>query len=425
MKMTGQTITRGLIQAYNFSVLGRSALLKNNRQKALKYFEKARNTFNTELSKEGQSDTRELWESEQYLVEQEINKLNMSLDDKTARLLETDRENTDFKEQIIQMRDVQPKTGSWPSTIIGLDHVKRTLDNVIGTPLEKPESWKSSSKPPRRVLLFGPPGCGKTEIAKALPVKTGLPLYNVTSGKILSKWFGESEKKIEQLFQRAYQEPEGCILFFDEFDALVGKVRDESSAMERIRMGFLAALDGYNVPTPNKVVVIAITNRPDRLEGAMMRRFDRRVYVPPPGYSEIYKLIEYFTRNIKSPIELSSEAWQRTIRSMLGLTAKEISDIVHGAIWNCCDIITNDQEITEVFLRNKIKELHSDLTPYFCTFEAVEPSVYLFLDHQYGFPKTNHKPYSWEVAYMKRKHELIKKHPKPQIIYRRKSMRQM
>ena len=217
-------------------------------------------------------------------------------------------------------------------------------------------------------------------------------------------------------------------MLFDEFDAIAGGNRDESEAMVRVRKALLTALDGYkykNKGIPNKVVVIATTNRPDRLEGPMMRRFDRRVYIPPPDENAIIQLISSITYRAGVELDFYSKEGRELIHSMMGLTANEITNIVHGAIWQTADtILKNDEQMNQVLLK-RIRTLRADLTPYFCTFEALEPSTFRFLDYQYGFPKNKEPTYSWEPAMLQEKHRLIQLHPKPKIIHKRKLLRQI
>lgn len=423
MKMNSTKISNGILKAHNHYLSAVILLKQGDYEKALSYFKQARDSFKTELIENSQIRGKDTWISELNLIEQEIKRIEV-LSNKKPNFIRNQAEN-DLIDLIESMRHVYQKSKEWQSNVVGLDLAKKTLDDVISIPLERTDIWIQSNKPPRSVLLFGPPGCGKTVLIKALAQKTGLPFFYITPGKIMSKWFGESEKNIERIFQRAHQEKNGCILFFDEFDALVPEGKNESGAMIRVQKSLLTALDGFNTPKINKIVVIAVTNRPDRLNGAMIRRFDRRVYLSPPDVDEILKLILNIINPLGISSEVYSEPWTRIINSMLGLTFKEISDIVHGAIWGSYASIGDDNSGIEIILRLEIKKLLTNLTPYFCTFESLEPSVYLFLDQQYGFPKTNHTGYSWEDDYMKRKHELIQFHPKPHVIYKRKTERKI
>ncbi len=424
MKATN-IVTRGILNAHKNYLNGKLFLEEKKQENALECFLKSKNLFQEELNRLCTFDTRLMWEQELKLVNQEIFKLEKGTKLNLDKFTEDTDSSSRFDRWISRIREVHPRSGTMDTNVIGLELVKGTLDKVISLPLERPDIWIISPSPPRSILLYGAPGCGKTLIVKVTAQKAGLPIYNITLGELLSKWFGESEKKIEYLFEVAYKEPDGCILFFDEIDALVGQMSNDSDAINRVRKAFLTALDGYKVPKPNKVIVIGLTNRPDLLDGATMRRFDRRVYVPPPNYDAILKLIQNIVNKTDMNLDLFSDSWQKVIHSMLGLTADEICKIIHGAIWETADsIINREEELGEKFLK-KIKDLLLDMTPYFCTFEALEPSVFLFLDKQYGFPKTKEEAYCWEPSFNSRKHRLIQLHPEPKVIHKRKLSRRI
>jgi len=179
-------------------------------------------------------------------------------------------------------------TTRW-SDIGGMDEVKQCLKEVVEWPLLYPELFASLGvQPPRGVLLYGPPGCSKTLMAKALATESGMNFLAVRGPELLSKWLGESEKAIQTLFRRA----RACapsIVFFDEIDALAGKRGDSSAGVnDRVLAQLLGELDGISSYSSTlqqqRVVIIAATNRPDMLDPALIRpgRIDRRVYVSPP-----------------------------------------------------------------------------------------------------------------------------------------------
>ena len=139
--------------------------------------------------------------------------------------------------------------------------------------------------PPKGILMYGPPGCSKTLIAKALATETGLNFIAVKGPEIFSKWVGESEKAIRQVFHKA-RSAAPCVVFFDEIDAVAskrgGNDGDVSNVSERVLTQLLTELDG--VETLNDVTLVAATNRPDVIDKALMRpgRIDRIIYIPLP-----------------------------------------------------------------------------------------------------------------------------------------------
>ncbi len=183
----------------------------------------------------------------------------------------------------------------------GLEDVKQQLREAVEWPLKHPEVFdKMGIRPPKGILLFGPPGTGKTLLAKAAATESGANFIAVRGPEILSKWVGESEKAIRQIFRRARQVAP-AIIFFDEIDSIAparGYRHDTSGVTDRIVNQLLAEMDGI-VPLTN-VVVIAATNRPDILDPALLRpgRFDRLIYVPPPDKEARLQIFRIHTRHM-------------------------------------------------------------------------------------------------------------------------------
>jgi len=172
------------------------------------------------------------------------------------------------------------------SDIGGMDELKESLKQVVEWPLKYPEVFeKLNISPPKGVLLYGPPGCSKTLMAKALATESKMNFLAVRGPELLSKWLGESEKAVQALFKRA-KSSAPCIIFFDEIDALAIK-RGETSAgvNDRVLSQLLTEIDSIQFQQiSSSVVIMAATNRPDMLDAALLRpgRFDRKIYVPPP-----------------------------------------------------------------------------------------------------------------------------------------------
>ncbi|XP_028397901.1 ATPase family protein 2 homolog [Dendronephthya gigantea] len=164
--------------------------------------------------------------------------------------------------------------------------VKQKLKQAIEWPLKHPEAFtRMNIDPPKGILMYGPPGCSKTLIAKALATESGLNFIAVKGPEIFSKWVGESEKAIRQVFHKA-RTAAPCVVFFDEIDAVAsqrgGGDADVSNVSERVLTQLLTELDG--VETLNDVTLVAATNRPDVIDKALMRpgRIDRIIYIPLP-----------------------------------------------------------------------------------------------------------------------------------------------
>ncbi len=178
----------------------------------------------------------------------------------------------------------------------GLDDVKRELIESVEWPLKHAEIFATAGiKPPRGILLSGVPGCGKTLLAKAVASQTQVNFISVKGPSLLSKYVGESERGVREVFRKAKQAAP-CIIFFDEIDALVparGSGGNDSGATERVIGQFLAEMDG--VEELNGVLVLGATNRPDILDPALLRpgRFDIQLEIPLPdlrGRREIFRI---------------------------------------------------------------------------------------------------------------------------------------
>jgi transitional endoplasmic reticulum ATPase len=165
--------------------------------------------------------------------------------------------------------------------------------------LKHPESFERMGiTPPKGILLYGPPGCGKTLLAKAVANESGANFISVKGPELLSKWFGESEQRIRELFRRAKQVAP-AIIFFDEIDALAPRRGyGIHEATERIVSQLLTEMSG--IEEMKNVVVIAATNRPDLVDPALLRpgRIDRFVLVPPPNEKERLEILKIHTRNM-------------------------------------------------------------------------------------------------------------------------------
>ena len=181
------------------------------------------------------------------------------------------------------------------SDIGGMDDLKLKLRQIVEWPINHPETFERLGiKPPRGLLMFGPPGCSKTLIAKALATESNLNFISIKGSDLFSMWVGESEKAVRDLFVKARQ-LSPCIVFFDEIDAIGGERSAESgsSVKERVLAQILTEIDGVNVL--KNVIIIAATNRPDLIDKALMRpgRLDRIVYVKLPDdetRTEIFKI---------------------------------------------------------------------------------------------------------------------------------------
>jgi len=206
------------------------------------------------------------------------------------------------------MREVYLETPEvkW-SDIGGLEDVKNELREAVEWPLKFPEVYKRLIyRIPKGLLLYGPPGTGKTMLAKAVATESEANFISVRGPELLSKWVGESEKAVREVFRKARQAAP-CIIFFDELDALapIRGLASDSGVTEKVVSQLLTELDG--IEPLHGVVVIASTNRIDMIDPALLRagRFDKLIYVPKPDKQSRLEILKIHTRDI--PICSSKE----------------------------------------------------------------------------------------------------------------------
>jgi transitional endoplasmic reticulum ATPase len=211
-----------------------------------------------------------------------------------------------MREVLVEIPDVK-----W-TDVGGLEEVKQDLREAVEWPLKYGEIYTAlQTKPPKGILLFGPPGTGKTLLAKAVANESECNFISVKGPELLSKWVGESEKGVREIFRKARQAAPS-IIFFDEVDALVprrGMYMGSSHVTESVVSQILTELDGLE--ELKNVVVLGATNRPDMIDPALLRpgRLDRIIYVPPPDAESRGKILEVYlggARAILSP-EISME----------------------------------------------------------------------------------------------------------------------
>jgi transitional endoplasmic reticulum ATPase len=183
----------------------------------------------------------------------------------------------------------------------GLENEKQDLIEVVEWPLKRPEAFtRIGIAPPRGVLIFGPPGCGKTMLAKAVATESEANFISVKGPELLSKWVGESEKAIREVFRKA-RTAAPTIIFFDEIDAIAptrGRNSGDGHVTERVISQLLTEMDG--LVSMKDIIVLAATNRPELIDPALKRagRFDRFVYVRAPDATSRRQIFEIYMRDM-------------------------------------------------------------------------------------------------------------------------------
>ncbi|MGQ4833208.1 MAG: AAA family ATPase [Candidatus Asgardarchaeia archaeon] len=187
---------------------------------------------------------------------------------------------------------------SW-SDIADLEDAKNAIKEAIILPLKHPEWFKGARKPWKGILLFGPPGCGKTLIARAVASEIDATFLNVDAASIFVKWVGESEKRVKALFNYA-RKSSPSVIFIDEIDAMVSsrEIEGSSGVEHRIKTQFLTEMDGVLKKENENVVVLAATNLPWVLDIAIRRRFEKRIYIPLPDFEARRRIFEIHLKNL-------------------------------------------------------------------------------------------------------------------------------
>lgn len=203
-----------------------------------------------------------------------------------------------LRETVVEVPNV-----SWED-IGGLEEVKRDLKELVQYPVEHPEKFeKFGMSPSKGVLFYGPPGCGKTLMAKAVANECQANFISVKGPELLTMWFGESEANVRDVFEKARQSAP-CVLFFDELDSIAqqrgGSSGDGGGAADRVMNQLLTEMDG--VGAKKNVFIIGATNRPDIIDTALMRpgRLDQLIYIPMPDYESRLSILRATLR--KSPV---------------------------------------------------------------------------------------------------------------------------
>ncbi|MFX1418024.1 MAG: AAA family ATPase [Promethearchaeota archaeon] len=215
--------------------------------------------------------------------------------------------------------------------IAGLQHVKQALREAIVLPIAKPELFKGARKPWSGILLFGPPGCGKTLLAKAAATECKATFFSASSADLLSKWLGESEKLISSLFKIARLKAPSLI-FMDEIDSVATKRGEgsESGGERRVKTQLLSEIQGLKSTHDKPLLVLGATNRPWDIDNAMLSRFEKRVHVPLPDLKARAGIFKIHTEGVNS--SLTEEDFIELAVRTEGYSGRDIANICREVI---------------------------------------------------------------------------------------------
>eukprot|EP00004_Rigifila_ramosa_P000519 TRINITY_DN1053_c0_g1_i1.p1 TRINITY_DN1053_c0_g1~~TRINITY_DN1053_c0_g1_i1.p1 ORF type:complete len:438 (+),score=125.84 TRINITY_DN1053_c0_g1_i1:77-1315(+) len=213
--------------------------------------------------------------------------------------------------------------------VAGLDVAKESLKEAVILPIRFPQLFTGKRKPWKGILLYGPPGTGKSYLAKAVATEAESVFFSVSSADLVSKWVGESEKLVRNLFEMA-RETKPAIVFIDEIDSLCSSRSDsESEGARRIKTEFLVQMNGVGI-SDEGVLVLGATNIPWALDPAIRRRFEKRIYIPLPEAPSRARMFEIHIGN--TPHTLTKEDFRELGNLTNGYSGSDISIVVREAM---------------------------------------------------------------------------------------------
>ena len=263
--------------------------------------------------------------SSESVPAEKLGKIVVKMQDFTDVIKEM--EPSAMREVFVEVPDVK-----WED-VGGLSEVKQELMEAVEWPLKYQGTFEyANATPPKGILLYGPPGTGKTLLAKAAANESEANFISIKGPELLSKWVGESEKGVREVFRKARQAAP-CLIFFDEIDAIAptrgAGFGGDSHVTERLISQMLTELDGLEILT--NVIVIAATNRPDIIDPALLRpgRFDRLLYIPPPDRESRIQILKIHTKKMPLANDINIE---RLADDMNGYTGADIASVASAAV---------------------------------------------------------------------------------------------
>jgi SpoVK/Ycf46/Vps4 family AAA+-type ATPase len=214
--------------------------------------------------------------------------------------------------------------------VVGLETAKKAIKEAIVYPVQRPDLFPLGW--PRGILLFGPPGCGKTLIAAAVATELDATFYSIDAASIMSKWLGEAEQNVAKLFgsaRKSANEGKPAIVFVDELDSLMGQHSNEVGGEIRVRNQFLKEMDGVmDKGKALHVYVIGATNKPWDLDWAFIRRFQKRILVPLPDHITRLMMLKLYTTNLQIAEDVDLHELARLSE---GFSGSDIRDVCQSA----------------------------------------------------------------------------------------------
>jgi len=280
---------------------------------------------------------------------------------------DSDEEKDELEEAIDEIIVVE-KPNVKMSQVAGLEEAKRALREAIILPMKRPDLFKGARNPWRGILLFGAPGTGKTLLARAVATEVDATFFNVSASSIISKWLGESEKLVQQLFETAKQK-QPALIFIDEVDSIASaRGGGEHDAMRRVKTTLMTQMSGVTTRKEDRIVVIGATNLPWEIDPAFRSRFEKRIYINLPDLPARAKIFEIHTKGVECDDTVD---FQLIGEMSDGYSGRDIQLICREAVM----MPVRELDISGALDDPNIQARQVTLEDFLAAFEKIKPSV--------------------------------------------------